>query len=76
MSFLAKRERIQRETERERKKISRILSPSGPTNERSTLPLAAFFWLMDPPNMIQAASEVAEMSLSLMLKAIVAMGFF
>jgi hypothetical protein len=31
--------------------------------ERSTLfPLAAFFWLMDPPNVIQAARALAETS--------------
>lgn len=53
--------------ETEKKNFISFLSPSGPTNERSTLPFAAFFWLMDPPNMIQVASEVAETSLSLIL---------
>jgi hypothetical protein len=58
------RGREEREREREREKKN---APSGPTNERSTLPLAAFFWLMEPPNMIHAAREVAETSLSLMV---------
>jgi hypothetical protein len=34
-------------------------SPAGLTNERSTLPPLAAFWLIDPPYVIHAARAVA-----------------